>query len=257
MPKQKDDQSGMRKRTLYLTALTAALLFLQSCASSGKYTVKRGDSLGAIASRYNMSVNDLARMNNINNPNFIHPGQVLRVKGSNVRGPRSSFGSVSQPAPRTANARSSAPNRATASTPNRAIAPAKAPAPPQDRVKTGIKGWARPTPGTIVKSYNPNIPGQKGIHIAGRPNQSIVASHNGEVVFAGRGNTGYGQLIIIKHNGNTYSAYGYLASISVDEGMKVNRGQQIATMGRNTEGKDVLYFEIRTQGQTVNPANYI
>ncbi|HIW06885.1 MAG TPA: M23 family metallopeptidase, partial [Candidatus Ignatzschineria merdigallinarum] len=104
---------------------------------------------------------------------------------------------------------------------------------------------------------NPNIPGQKGIQIAGTINQPIKAAHDGEVVFAGAGNSGYGQLIIVRHNANTYTAYGYLSSINVKEGTKVKKGQAIAGMGNSFDGRTVLYFEIRTKGQTVNPMNYI
>lgn len=52
------------------------------------YTVKSGDTLSAIASRYGMTVNALVTLNGIQNANLIYPGQVLRVadsgQGSNV-----------------------------------------------------------------------------------------------------------------------------------------------------------------------------
>lgn len=228
-----------------LTFIILALVILQACGSSGSYTVRPGDSLSAIARSHKMSLSELQRMNKISNPNHIRVGQVLVVGGkggSAVRG-NSAKSSASQP-------------QAIARRDNTIITP-KAPAAPKDKVSTGISGWIKPTDGAIVKSYNPNIPGQKGIQIAGSPNQSIKAAHDGEVVFAGSGNSGYGQLIILKHNANTYSAYGYLASIHTTEGAKVKKGHQIASMGNSFDGRTVLYFEIRTKGQTVNPTNYI
>lgn len=225
-----------------VTFILSALLIIQACSSSGSYTVRPGDSLSQIARAHNMSLQQLQKLNNISNPNLIHTGQVLRVSGKAGSAVREKRGS-------------SAP-QAIARRDNTVIVP-KAPAAPKDKVSTGISGWQKPTDGPITKSYNPNLPGQKGVQIAGTLNQPVRAAHNGEVVFAGTGNSGYGQLIIIKHNADTYSAYGYLASVNVKEGMKVKKGQQIASMGNSFDGRTVLYFEIRTKGQTVNPSNYI
>lgn len=227
------------------------ILLLSSCASRGTYKVKPGDSLSTIAIRYNMSVNEIAKMNGISNPNLIRPGQVLKVKGPSVRSKKvasSRFSSQSE------GRKVASAGDTKISTTSTAI---KAPATPQDRVSIGLTGWQKPTQGNVIKGYNPNIPGQKGIRISGNANQPIIAAHDGEIVFAGTGNAGYGQLIIIKHNSNTYSAYGYLASMIAKEGDRVHKGEQIATMGNNSEGQNLLYFEIRTQGQTVNPLNYI
>lgn len=225
-----------------LTFLLATLFIVQAC-SSGSYTVRSGDSLGQIARNHKMSVNELQRLNNISNPNMIRAGQVLKVKGKSGSSVRDSNNKDASPA-------------AIARRDNSVVIP-KAPAAPKDTVSTGISGWIKPTNGSVVKSYNPNIPGQKGIQIAGNLNQPIHAAHDGEVVFAGAGNSGYGQLIIIRHNANTYTAYGYLSSINIKEGMKVKKGQSIAAMGNSFDGRTVLYFEIRTKGQTVNPMNYI
>lgn len=232
-----------------LTFFLATLLIISACSGGGNYTVRSGDSLSQIASQHKMSVSELQRLNNISNPNHIRVGQVLRVNGkagSTVRHNNTSNRNIA--------ATNNAPQKL-ATRDNTVITPK--PAAPKDQVSTGINGWVKPTEGAVVKSYNPNIPGQKGIQIAGSPNQPIKAAHDGEVVFAGSGNSGYGQLIIIRHNANTYSAYGYLSSINAREGAKVKKGQPIAGMGNSFDGRTVLYFEIRTKGQTVNPMNYI
>ncbi len=232
-----------------LTFFLATFFILQACGSSGSYTVRSGDSLSQIATSHKTSVSELQRLNNISNPNHIRVGQVLRVNGkagSAVRSNNTSNRNIA--------ATNNSPQKLAARD-NTIITPK--PAAPKDQVSTGISGWVKPTDGAVVKSYNPNIPGQKGIQIAGTINQPIKAAHDGEVVFAGAGNSGYGQLIIIRHNANTYTAYGYLSSINVKEGTKVKKGQAIAGMGNSFDGRTVLYFEIRTKGQTVNPMNYI
>lgn len=236
---------SLKRLTFFLTTL----LILSAC-SGGTYTVRSGDSLSQIASNHKMSVSDLQRLNNISNPNHIRVGQVLKVSGK--------AGSAVRSNNTTSNRNIAATNttpQKIATRDNTVVTPK--PAAPKDQVSTGISGWVKPTEGTVVKSYNPNIPGQKGIQIAGTVNQPIKAAHDGEVVFAGAGNSGYGQLIIVRHNANTYTAYGYLSSINVREGAKVKKGQTIAGMGNSFDGRTVLYFEIRTKGQTVNPMNYI
>ncbi len=221
------------------------LLIVQACSSTREYTVRPGDSLSKIAKQHNMSVKELQQLNNISNPNLIKAGQTLVVKGKAGEVPVASTAASSNANPQPLPKRN-----------NTVVTPAASPA-PKDKVTTPVKNWRKPTAGNVVRTYNPNIPGQKGIQIAGTLHQPIVAANDGEIVFAGAGNSGYGQLIIIRHNANTYSAYGYLSSINVKEGRKVKKGEQIGTMGNSFDGRTVLYFEIRTQGQTVNPMNYI
>ncbi|MES9958862.1 MAG: peptidoglycan DD-metalloendopeptidase family protein, partial [Sedimenticola sp.] len=62
-----------------------------------------------------------------------------------------------------------------------------------------------------------------------------------------------GRLIIIKHNKNYLSAYGYNEKILVKEGDQVKRGERIAQMGSNGTGKARLHFEIRRNGAPVDP----
>ncbi len=238
----------MKHRRLLI--LTFSLFILSACASSsiGTYRVQPGDTLSIIAKRHNMSTAQLASMNNIANPNLIKVGETLKVKGgrssgTKVRDPR---GSSTPPSTGIARRDSGPVGKAGENTP-----------PPASSGTTTVKGWVKPTDGAIVKRYNPNIPGQKGIQIAGSPNQQIRAANSGEVVFAGEGNSGYGQLIIIKHGGNTYSAYGYLSSVSVRVGQKVKAGESIATMGTSVDSRTVLYFEIRNGNKTINPEQYI
>ena len=89
--------------------------------------------------------------------------------------------------------------------------------------------------------------------INGRLKQPVLASAAGRVVYAGNGLIGYGQLIIIKHNETYLSAYGYTRSLLVGERQSVRQGQRIATMGEGPERKPRLHFEIRRNGEPVDP----
>jgi len=116
--------------------------------------------------------------------------------------------------------------------------------------------WSLPAQGKVIAQFSESA-NRKGIDIAGKLGQPVMASANGKVVYSGSGLRGYGKLIIIKHNNTYLSAYAHNDRILVKEGQSVSRGQKIAEMG-NTDAKDVeLHFEVRRYGKPVDPAKYL
>lgn len=99
--------------------------------------------------------------------------------------------------------------------------------------------------------------GRKGVDIAGHFDQPIYAAAGGRVVYSGGGLRGYGKLIIIKHNKRFLSAYAHNNKLLVEEGDKVSGGQHIASMGRSGADRVMLHFEIRHDGNPVDPARYL
>ena len=77
------------------------------------------------------------------------------------------------------------------------------------------------------------------------------------LAYAGSGLKSYGQLVIIKHNEHYLSAYGHNRELLVREGQQVEAGAQIARMGLGPGNKPLLHFEIRRDGQPVNPLAYL
>jgi lipoprotein NlpD len=112
--------------------------------------------------------------------------------------------------------------------------------------------WMWPANGKVVtgSSENPNL---KGIDIAGRAGQPVLASAAGKVVYAGTGIRGYGKLVIVKHNATWLSAYAHNREILVKEGQQVARGEKIAEMGNSDAAQVMLHFEIRRHGTPVDP----
>ena len=113
------------------------------------------------------------------------------------------------------------------------------------------------TKGSLMQPYD-----KKGIDIAGKIGQAIFATASGKVVYAGNGLPGYGNLIIIKHPNNLFSAYAYANRLLVKEGQWVQSGYKIALMGRaplhqneakRVKNNGVLHFEIRRAGKPINP----
>lgn len=117
--------------------------------------------------------------------------------------------------------------------------------------------WLWPIQGDVIKKFSPKGAGKKGIDIAGVPGQSIKAASPGKVVYSGSGLLGYGQLIIIKHNTKFLSAYAHNRRLTVKEGEQVKSGQKIAELGMSGTNRPKLHFEIRRNGQPVDPLVYL
>lgn len=117
-------------------------------------------------------------------------------------------------------------------------------------------GWIWPATGKIVAGFSESA-NLKGIDIAGKAGQPVVASAAGKVVYAGTGLRGYGKLIIVKHNSTFLSAYAHNKEIEVKEGQQVTKGQKIAEMGDTDADQVMLHFEIRRLGKPVDPAKLL
>ncbi len=116
--------------------------------------------------------------------------------------------------------------------------------------------WQWPLRGTLVGRFN-LAKGQQGIEIEGQRGQIVKASASGEVVYAGDSLKGYGNLVIIKHSADYLSAYAHNEAITVVEGQMVNQGQGIAKLGLNLRGLSASQFQIRKNGNPVDPMLFL
>lgn len=97
----------------------------------------------------------------------------------------------------------------------------------------------------------------KGINIAGSRGTPVKAAAKGKVVYAGNGLLGYGNLVIIDHNQQFLSAYAHNSRVLVKENDMVDAGQKIAEMGSTGADRIMLHFEIRRDGNPINPLKYL
>lgn len=205
----------------------------------GSVVVRKGDTIYSIAFRHGLDYRRLARWNGIRSPYTIYPGQRLSLKPG--KAPK-----ATTPPPR--QVASASPVK-----PAKASSPAKADKAPVPAAGGPLR-WRWPTNGTLLVAFKQD---GKGIDIGGRAGQPIVSAAAGKVVYSGSGLVGYGRLIIIKHNNNYLSAYGHNKKLLVKEGDSVKAGEQIALMGYANAHQAKLHFEIRRDGNPVNPERYL
>ena len=224
----------------------------QTKVTSGTHHVKKGETLYSIAWRYGWDYRELARANNIPAPYTIYPGQ--RISLALKASPSTS----SKPAPSTKPASPKPSSPRPAAKPDKPAKPAPAPKPVPDATATvGPITWRWPAAGEVVETFSSSSHGRKGIAIAGRANSPVAAAADGRVVYRGSGLTGYGNLLIIKHNDRWLSAYAHNDKMLVKEGDAVKAGQQVASMGSSGTYRTQLHFEIRKEGKPVDPLRYL
>jgi len=234
----------------------------ENVGKPGYYTVRPGDTLVRIALESGQNWKDVARWNGLDNPNVIEVGQVLRVAPPVTPGVTAAAPAAA-PAPAVAAlppaSAASSVARGTAM-PAPAPAPTPAPAPAPAPLATGPDDdipWGWPTGGaaTVLAGFDEQK--NKGIDIAGRAGEPVVAAADGRVVYAGAGLRGYGNLVILKHNNTYLTAYAHNQSLLVKEDQNVRKGQKIAEMGSTDTDRVKLHFEIRRQGKPVDPTRYL
>jgi lipoprotein NlpD len=235
-------QSSRRDSNASLTALAS------NSTKSSTYIVGPGETLHALAFRYDQDLMQFAKYNHLQSPYTLHEGQVLKLlppapmhEGQVLEllpsASTSNSGSLQEP-----------------------IFKSK----PVSAVKTETifkapavySKWHWPLVGRVVNRFIPQQ-GKKGIDIAGKKGVMIVAACDGVVAYAGAGLSGYGNLILLKHEGQFLTAYGNNSRNKVVEGQHVKAGQIIAEIGMIDKQYAGVHFEIRKAGKPVDPLEYL
>ncbi len=240
------------------------------------YTVKQGETLFSIALDQGLDYRELAAWNNID-PSKIRSGQQLRLTpppGSVTATPLKSTPGVVEARPLGAPALAARADNVKSEPKGvrvpysdqtyaqlASLKPEPAPTvkpevrldqkPDAARSDDGLD-WIWPASGKVISAFNDSA-NLKGIAIAGKLGQPVLASAAGRVIFSGTGIRGFGKLIVIKHNNTFLSVYAHNSELLVKEGQNVAKGQKIAEMGNSDADQVKLHFEIRRFGKPVDP----
>lgn len=258
---------------------------------SGVYTVRKGDTLYSIALDNGQDYKDVVAWNNLDNPNVIMIGQQLRMAPPGDDAPVAVAKPVtaSRPVEVRAGAAPASPVSNTATFKRQptggklawsedALARARqeevAPRPVETRPatpvveagpaekpaeKTPVAGdevdWMWPVSGRLITPYAEGS--SKGIDIAGKAGDPVLAAASGVVSYAGAGLRGYGNLVVLRHNASYLSVYAHNSKLLVKEKDTVVKGQKIAEMGSTDTESPRLHFEIRRQGKPADPQKFL
>ncbi|WP_255440124.1 peptidoglycan DD-metalloendopeptidase family protein [Caenimonas sedimenti] len=262
-PAPVEDRTGMRvaPAPAVATPEPPKLPGAENAGKPGYYTVKPGDTIIRIGLENGQNWRDIARWNNLDNPNLIETGQVLRVQPPVAAAVATADGVVTRPvAPASASTAPLPPASAAASSPRGTVTaaaptlPVNTPpvAPGDDEVNFA---WPTGSGAAVLAGFDEQK--NKGVDIGGKVGDPVLAAADGRVVYAGAGLRGYGNLIILKHNNTYLTAYAHNQSLLVKEDQAVRKGQKIAEMGSSDTDRVKLHFEIRRQGKPVDPTRYL
>ncbi|WP_245537358.1 peptidoglycan DD-metalloendopeptidase family protein [Thiocystis violascens] len=221
--------------------------------------MRTGDSLSLVAQRLGISARKLAKWNGLKPPYVIYADTLLRAAPPDPASPRRIAGAAVAPEKKSDAA--VRPSRGHVQTPR--VSASKKSRELKDKNKPGSQresseiAWAWPLSGPLIQGFHAGDRTRQGIRIGGRAGEAVRASADGLVVYSGGGLKAYGNLIIIKHNDNYLSAYGFNRSLFVKEGDRVTGGQAVAEVGQGAEGTHLLHFEVRRHGTAVDPIAYL
>lgn len=201
--------------------------------SSKVHIVRTGDTLYSIAWQNGKDYRSLANWNNISVPYTIYKGQKLTlVANKSIIKKKKVSPSVRK--------KVLTKQKITKNTSNNY----------QKRLKLG---WQWPIK---VKKLEKGLL-KSGVILVGKAKELVRSSEGGKVVYAGNGLKGYGNLLIVMHNDEYLTAYGYNKRLLVNEGSVVKKGQAIAEIGIDNKKRRVLFFEMRRHGKAVTVTKYL
>lgn len=204
---------------------------LTETPATDRYTVRPGDTLSAIARRLGVGTSELAAANGIKAPYRVYTGQKLNIPGGNGAY-RTTVVDLGNEEPREVR-----------------LATGKPPPLQGD-------GFLWPVNGKVVGKYGPIDQWRRrdGIDIAAPRGAPVLAAQDGIVAYAGNGIRGYGEMILLRHDQDYITTYAHNASLLVEVGDIVRRGQVIARVGDSGDAtRTMLHFELRKGRQPIDP----
>ena len=242
--------------------ILSVILVVTGCAANAPargvyHTVQKGQTLYKISQVYGVEEIYLARINKISDPTQLHIGDRIYIPGATTvkTVPATVTHSTPQQKPKSQTTKKPA-TKQPSSTPAKTTT-TKSPPPRKAPVGKGEFIW--PVKGKLVKRFNSNSSvGSKGIEVSVKSGTPVSSAAAGKVIYSGDGISGYGNLLIVRHDDTFFTVYGYNKKNLVQTGAFVSKGEKIALSGSPPSGGEPrIYFEIRYGKKPVNPISYL
>lgn len=216
------------------------------------YTVRLGDTLSQIASRFGLDYRRLGALNGLDSDYTIKVGQRLRLtQPNNVVVPP--LTTAQQPKYTTQNLpqMQNYPTQPVNTVTTRPIAL------PNTQPIINTNTWLPPVRGNLIQGFDEKI-GTRGVWFSAINGSPVTASKDGTVIYVGEGLPEYGKLIMISHADDYITAYAHLEAFHVSENQIVKAGQQIGSVGfAPFVNQPAVEFQIRYKGTPINPVNML
>jgi murein DD-endopeptidase MepM/ murein hydrolase activator NlpD len=240
-------------------------------AGNGLHTVRAGETLYSLGRTYGVHPFTIARLNGLSNNEALRQGQSLRIPASSAH-PAPAIASRqpehTQPAV-TDNAAAGIDNES-AEQPAGDVATA-APKPveqPQQQMagnqqpaqEAGSLSFRWPVKGRVISGYGSKPGGlrNEGINIAVPEGTDVRSAEAGVVAYAGNELKGYGNLVLIRHEGGWVTAYAHNKDLFVKRGDTVKRGDVIAKAGQTgSVSSPQVHFEVRKGATAMDPMRFL
>jgi lipoprotein NlpD len=217
----------------------------------GHHVVSRGETLFSIAWRYGLDFRQLAAANEMDSPYTIYQGQKLVLPGAGADLTGASERAAKGPARDSSKAARQRRGEVAVAVQTRTKHRGRNLL--DDVPDDSLGPWRWPANGPVVQRFGRSGTETQGIDIRGELGQPVCAANSGKVVYAGSGLSGYGNLLIIKHNDQYLSAYAHNSRLLVQEGKFIKAGDRIAEIGDSGTDSVKLHFQIRRNGEPVDP----
>ena len=250
----------MRTHSIKILIL-GVILVVTGCAANAPargvyHTVQKGQTLYKISQVYGVEEIYLARINKISDPTQLHIGDRIYIPGATTVKTVPATVTHSKPQQKPKPQKTAKP--ATKQTPTASSKTTTKSSPPKNpSVGKGEFIW--PVKGKLVKKFNSNSSvGSKGIEVSVKNGTPVSSAAAGKVIYSGDGISGYGNLLIVRHDDTFFTVYGYNKKNLVQTGDFVSKGEKIALSGKPPSGGEPrIYFEIRYGKKPVNPLSYL
>ena len=216
-------------------------------SAPGSHRVRSGDTLFSIAFEYDLDFRSLALANGLRPPYTIFVDQQLSLDINNITqsSSRVSNSNLGTAVGNDSVARAQGSNTSSGGVLRQPIS---------SSTNRELR-WQWPHRGRVMRAFGTGS--SKGLESSGSSGEPVLAAGDGDVVYSGRGIQGTGDLIIIRHSDRYLSAYAHNSVMLVSEGSRVRAGDKIAEIGQSPAGEDMLHFEIREDGNSVDPIRFL
>lgn len=224
------------------------------------YRAREGDTAYSVARLFDLQPADVIAQNNLYAPYTLRAGQIIHLS------PSQAPAVVQQAAmPQAASRQATAPLERIEATPlsSQTQQTPVQPQPIQNNVHAAAPArglFASPAEGRVISSYGPKPDGKynDGINIEAPAGSPVRAARDGTVVYSGGKVSGYGNMVLVRHDDGFFTVYSHLADTRVAKGASVARGQAIGTVGSSggVSGPQ-LHFEIRKGTKSLDPKDYL